>query len=181
MNPNDFNPEEYLAIISAYPNGHCHPNLINWLRDIGIPANRIITHFNYKRDIISEYNYGIREIALKSRYHRYIFADNDIQPNLKTTAPFLELEADICCVEYPTELPCHKSWGLPSAYHSALWRTTRTVLERMERPWFRYDPIEDGTAFRACVCEDFAVRALGEGHTIAHGGWANHVPQRRSR
>jgi hypothetical protein len=176
-----FDPNDYLAIIAAYPNGHCHPNLINWFRDIELTANQIITHYNFKRDLISEYNWGIREVALKSKYNMFIFADNDIQPKTRTTHPFLELDTDICCCVYPTELPCHKSWGLPTAFHSGLWRTNREVLERMDRPWFRYEPIEDGTAFRACVCESFGVRALAEGFTISHGGWAHHVPQRLSR
>jgi hypothetical protein len=172
-----FNLDDTLAIIAAHPVGHCTPHLINWLRDIGIPPQRMIVHWNKRRDMISEYNWGIKHIALKSKFNHFIFCDNDLKPNLKITQPFLDLEEDLTCVEYPCQGEHKSAWTTHTAFHTGIFKCRRRVLERIARPWFEYEAIDDGCNFRKCLCLKFAQKAMQMGFTIAHAGWSDHTPR----
>jgi hypothetical protein len=171
-----FDLNDTLVMISAHPVGHCTPHLINWLRDIGIPSERIVVHWSKRREIISEYNYGIR-YALRSKFNHFIFADNDVKPNVKVTQPFLDLEEDLTCVEYPCQDRCESAWATQTAFHTGIFKCKRRVLERIPKPWFEYQPLDNGCSYQKCLCLNFARKAMRQGFTIAHGGWADHTPQ----
>jgi hypothetical protein len=174
---------ECIASISAWPDGRVAPQLLFWLQDIGLANNQIRPHFSPNtrdaRDLIEEYNWGVKYVCLESNARWFIIADNDIKPDLRTTAPFLELETDIACVEYPTEPPHEAAWGSTVAFHCALWMCRREVLEQMERPWFRPLFSDDGCKQQVCICPDFAERAMQQGFTGSHAGWADHTPRKR--
>jgi len=174
-----FDPEKTIAVILAYPNNLVTLDLIEWLHAVGIPRERVRTHTGMFRDICCAYNYGIKHVALKTNAEQFIFADNDIRPNPRQTAPFLEIDADVVGCEYEGEFSHETTWGPASSMHCALWRCHRSVLERIKPPWFAWDYTDDGCNIRGCICSAFSMKVLNAGFTVAHGGWAKHEPQTR--
>ena len=173
-----FDARKTIAVISAYPNNLVTLDLIEWLHLIGIPRERIRTHTARFRDISCDYNYGVKHVALKTRAEQFIFADNDIRPSPKQTAPFLKLDADVVACEYEGEFPHEVTWGSGVAFHCGLWRCHRAVLETVKPPWFAWDYIDDGCDARGCPCQMFARKALDAGFSVRHGGWARHAPRK---
>lgn len=170
-----FNLKDTLAIIAAAPVGHCTPHLINWLRDIGIPKERMIIHWGKRRDMISEYNFGIRT-ALRSKFNHFLIMDNDLKPNLKVTQPFLNLTEDLTCVQYPCQDRCESAWATSTSFHTGMFKCKRHVLERISKPFFEYEPLDGGCSYQRCLCLNFARKAMRQGFTVASAGWADHSP-----
>jgi len=169
--------KECIAIVGTYPNGRITPELLLWLQNIGMKdVNQLYTHCDKRLDLCMSYNWAIKYIALPSKAKCFIFADNDIKPDLRTSAPLLDLETDIACVEYPTAPGHEKSWASTVAFHCGLWICRREVLERMERPWFRPNITDEGCGCGGCICTNFAARAMRQGYTVSHAGWADHTP-----
>ena len=110
----------------------------------------------------------------------FIFAENDIRPDLTLTAPFLEAEGDVVCAEYETECMHDHAWGPADAFHTGLWRTTRRVLETMEPPYFLPQYNSDATAVVGCHCNHLRRKLAEKGFRICHTGRVDHSPQHPS-
>jgi len=174
-----FNVNETVAVIRTYPDDMLTLELIEWFHFIGIPRTHLRTNPGRHRDVCAGYNRGIKYVALKTTAKQFIFADNDMRPNPKQTASFLEVDADVVACEYQTEFPCGESWPVSISFHTGLWRCHRTVLETIKPPWFWWDWTDDGCEVQDCPCQTFANKVLEAGFTVRHGGWAKHEPKIR--
>lgn len=174
-----FDPDKTLAVVLA-PDGMMHHSLQSWLRTLKVASLKAQegSYRNYQ----CAYNRMVKHIALASdpaRFDQFIFADSDMRPSRKQSSSFLDLDADIRCVEYQTEMDTEVSWTPETAFHTGIWWTTRHVLEAIRRPWFEWQYQDDGCATVGCICTSFRRKALDAGFTIKHGGHAGHTPRIR--
>jgi hypothetical protein len=158
--------------IVAYPEPHIHIRLVRWLLQIGITQDRwnVVT----QRDTCCAYNTGIMA-ALHSRFNSFIFADNDISPQVGPTDGLLSSPLDVCGVMYTVT---DHAFDNPASFHAGLWRTSRRVLEAIAPPWFGIRYSADGTSVDRCMCDLMRDKALSAGFTVGHAGWAAHKIKR---
>jgi len=172
-----FDPQRTRVVVTAYPDLLIAPQLLQWLRYIGIPEGCTCIHRQGGRDVCAAYNCAVK-IALQSDAEHFIFADKDIRPDPANTSPFLYDNADVVGAIYDTE--CERAFDLPDSIHCALWRCKRSVLESIEPPWFAWQWNKDGTAFLQCPCASFRRKAQAKGFTVTHAGWAQHFPRQKT-
>lgn len=164
------------AIVFSYPDHRVSPALLFWLLDIGIARQDILFTRSGGRDVCTGYNFGIRS-ALESDADSFIFADNDIVPDAGTTPEFFATEADLVCAKY--DIACDCAWKNPLDFHTGLWRASRSALETIGLPAFRWPQSADGARLLHCPCTGFARRARKLGLKTAWGGEVGHAPSRR--
>lgn len=167
-------PDLCMAVIAAWPDMHVAPQLVAWLRDLGV--DRIEVHRFGDGRMDCGYNMGI-EIALGSDYPEFIFADRDIWPG-PASEPFLKVRADLVSCRYDTGQD--DAWSEPDSFHTGLWRTSRQVLQAVGIRPFTWHLNEKGTGPLECLCRPFARRVKAAGFTVAHDGLAHHAPRTRS-
>ena len=168
-----FRAQKSLAVIAAYPDLQAAPQLVAWLRAIGVPS--IMVHRCGDGRMDCGYNVGVR-IAMASKFNQFIFADKDIWPGPDTEA-FLHAKADLVSCEYDTGQP--GAWDADDSFHTGLWRCRRRVLEAVGIRPFEWRLNEAGTDAVECLCRPFARRASAAGMTIVHAGTARHTPRVR--
>lgn len=170
------NPKLTRVFVLAWPDLMVTPELLFWLLEAGFRRERIVFTRAGGKDIAAGYNSMVK-LALEGPGDEFVFADNDVRPSPKATAPFLlDNPADLVCVKYPTACG-DKTWETPDAFHTALWRTRRDVLERIGLPAFRLPMLADGTAATGCTCQWFSTKARALGFTTSHAGEADHTPK----
>ena len=173
----NLNPAKTSVVVVAHPDLLVAPELMLWLLDIGIPRRNILISRGNARDQAAAYNWAVSK-ALTMPVEACLFADNDIRPDLKLTAPLLAMPFDFTCARTETETGM-KGWREEGAFHSALWLANRAALARVPAPWFQWTLTPDGAQITDCVCVHFAKRAKAAGCTIGNAGWAQHYPRAR--
>jgi len=168
-----FDPDNCLAIIAAYPDLRCTPQLVAWLNGIGVA--QIVAHRLGGRLVTCAYNAGVL-YALASEYEQFIFADADVWPGSETE-PFLAAEYDAVGAEYDTG--DEQAFKRPNEFHTALWRTRRRVLEAVGARPFEWRMNETGTATIDCPCNPFVRRIEAAGFAVGHAGHVLHIPRRQ--
>ena len=169
-----FQPDKCMAIIAAYPDLQASPQLVAWLRAIGVADIEVHRFGDGRMDC--GYNSGIG-IAMASKFNQFIFADKDIWPG-PASEDFLHARADLVSCEYDTGQP--GAWDTADSFHTGLWRCRRRVLEAVGICPFKWRLNEAGTGVAECLCAPFARRVAAAGFTIAHAGTALHTPRIRS-
>ena len=184
----NFPLDKTLAVILAYPNNMVTIELLTWLQQIGVgkqisvcPVHRF---YGERCTLVKEICIGMNVQVKTALEHRdwdfFLFAENDIRPDLALTAPFLEAEGDVVCAEYETECMHDHAWGPADAFHTGLWRTSRRVLEVMEPPYFLPQYNSDATAVVGCHCNHLRRKLTEKGFRICHTGRVDHSPQHPS-
>jgi hypothetical protein len=166
--------EKTSALILSYPDNQVQIELLNWLAAIGI--RDVHTVLPPVRGISIGYNRQLAA-ALDSPADYFLFCEKDMKPDIRDSALFLDLAGDIVACEYETECSHDRSWGEVTSFHTGLWRTSRAVLEKIEKPYFLPCYNEDATDLLTCTCGRFRDQALKAGFSIRHGGWAHHKPK----
>lgn len=164
-------PSLTLPVINTWPDHQCSIGLLEWLDDCGFPRP-IKTRYG-GRDWCCGTNMMIR-LALESEYEHFVFAERDVFPTLKDTAPFLENDTiDLLCAKAENG----KAWQTPDAFHCNLWRASAPVLQAIGLPAFRWPTNADGTELRGCPCSTFAAKARKLGFSTGYAGSVGHTPR----
>jgi len=156
-----------MLLIAAWPDRMVAPELIIW----GMTHKLRQIRWYSKRFVECAYNSAVRELALPSKCHHFIFADRDIRPS-RRTEPFLQADGPLVACEY--DIDNNQSWEDPNAMHAGLWRCDRKVLEAIKPPWFKRILGRDGTVEKSCVCNYFRNKALAAGFSVVRAGWTAH-------
>ena len=175
-NPYEVDLSKTRFIITAYPDHRWPVETVIWLETImrGItPARSDYRDSLKKKQIMCARNTAVRHCALNSHksYEWFVFIDQDVRPT-DHTIQFLQLQSDIKCCQ--VEMYNKHAWSSPTAFHEAIWCTSRKVLEAIKPPWFEFKYNADGTDLVDCICGSFRRKALDAGFSISHGGWAEH-------
>ncbi len=164
------NPADTFFQIAAWPDGRVLPRLCWWAQSLGIAPHQCRTVV--LSPVEAAYNTMVANF-LGSRYTWGLFADCDVRPLPGDTDQMFALDADICCVEYPTR--SHGKWTDADEFHTGIWCASRDALLRIGAPWFAHTFNATGTRPLSCVCDNFRRKALAAGLTVAHGGKAEHT------
>lgn len=164
------------AIILCHPSGLVSPALLFWLQDIGIPRKNILFNPGNKWSWAVAMNQSMkRAAALADKMDRFIFADNDIRPEVAATAPMLAMPYDVTCARCDLETGSD-SWKSPAAFHTGIFAIKSEVLQAIPSPWFNWSTTQDGAEMTACGCATFAAKVAAAGFTIGNAGWSAHSP-----
>ena len=136
-------------MVASWPDGRVHPSLFALLERYGFSIDDEHLRLYQMRDTVCAYNTAVRDLALRSPFNSFVFADNDLIYG-PGTQPWFFVKADVVCVEYDIGHPAN--WQAPTEFHTGLWRTSREVLERMTPPWFMREDAADGTRVTKCPC-----------------------------
>jgi hypothetical protein len=167
------NPADCLVLISAWPDRYVAPDIFWWLDRHGIRPAQVRVYCEQPQAVAV--NRAIRDIALASRFNHFIFTEHDIRPDRRTDA-FLEQRADVVAGFYPIRVPC--VWRGINDMHLGLWRTSRAVLERIQRPYVRQVFSADGCKEDKCPCLYLRDKFLAAGLTVVRAGQAGHGRER---
>lgn len=168
------NPSTTAAVVLCHPAGMVSPALLYWLQDIGIARRRTLFNPGNKWSWAVAMNDSCRRVLdLPARIDTVIFADNDVRPSKRATAPMLEQPYDVTCSRCDIETG-PDAWTDLHAFHTGLFILRRRVLHDMAPPWFAWSTTEDGAAMTGCGCASFAARVEYAGFTIGHAGTAEH-------
>ena len=164
------------AFILTWPADMVSFPLVEWLAALGVPVQKVLPSYE---DICLGHNLLVAA-AMASTAEYFLFAENDIRPNVRDSALFLDLDGDVVACEYDCYGP--DAWGGVDAFHSGLWRTSRATIERIQasiagqpsQALFLPPYNADGTKLLRCYCSRFRLLALGAGLSVRHGGHAHH-------
>ena len=167
------------VIVISWPDGHWNKMLRNWIRArfwkrLEHPDDQIIDVIRADQNCAK--NWAVKEHVIDNpgSYKHFLFVERDVMPDLCSDNIF-RVEADVVCCQ----TKCHNeaAWLHPTDFHSAMWMSTRSALERIPPPWFGIIYNEDGTSRLGAECEYFKAKADAAGLTIARGGWADHAAE----
>lgn len=169
-------PLDTIVMVPCKASGSLSPKLVKYLFQRFPEAN--VVFVTSEASLIEMRNATIRDIVFgvfPQRNH-FLWMDDDLHPDERTDAMF-KVEADVVGCQFVARNP--GCWLMPDDVHLSAMRFHRKVVEKMAKPYYKFEYTADMTTCTGCECRWFRDQAKALGFTIARAGFAEHGNQGR--
>jgi len=165
----------------------CHPSIpddedarlrLDWLRRF-VPNHQIIEWSRSELDMKASWNLAMQEVLnAPSHIQECLFIHDDVIPDERSDLIW-DRDDDVVCCRFDADAPW--IWSNRQAFHNAMFRVKRKVIEIIPAPWWdelkHWDAKADTTV--GCICNYFSKQAQSYLFSVANTGECKHLNLRK--
>ena len=145
-----------------------------WLRRF-IPNTQIHHWCKPQLGMLDSWNQAMLEVANAPDYiEECLFIHDDVIPDDRSELIW-ERDEDVVCCRFEADAPW--LWNSRKAFHNAMFRVKRKVIEVVPGPWWVWQKHWDEAADNivGCICNYFSRKAQSYLYTVANTGECQHL------